>query len=92
MQHINTFQISCKRKDLIKTKDMRCYVHRYRKFYSFTTKKSVFLFQDIMYFLAEWRTPATHFYSQFSPPGIYINPTSSQTTPNMAKYESNPKR
>ena len=55
-------------------------------------KKVFSFFQDIMYFLAEWRTPATHFYSQFSPPGIYINPTSSQTTPNMAKYESNPKR
>ena len=54
--------------------------------------KNYFPFPDIMNCLGEWRTPATHFYSQFSPPGIYINPTSSQTTPNMAKYESNPKR
>ena len=36
--------------------------------------------------------PATHFYSQFSPPGRYINPTSSPPTGNMAKYEFKAKR
>ena len=89
MQLIITFQTSCKRKDLIKTKDATCIF--IGNFIHLMPKKVFSFFQDIMYFLAEWRTPATHFYSQFSPPGIYINPTSSQTTPNMAKYESNPK-
>ena len=36
--------------------------------------------------------PATHFYSQFSPPGRYINPTSSPPTGNMAKYEFKAKK
>ena len=39
-----------------------------------------------MYCLGDWRPPATHFYSQFSPPGIYINPTSSPAAGNIAKY------
>ena len=51
-----------------------------------------FSFPDIMYCLGDWWTPGAHFYSQFSPPGIYINPTSSPTTGNMAKYEFKPKR